>query len=138
MTQEDIYDLEWLRQAKRASQGLELNAQDIMAYLVDVKNYRERTRIPERGVYDYSGWEDLAEMYPKTFGWLKDWAKMECTYFISLDGLERQEAILMTKAKTTAATTPLNVENVVNPMPTPPEAIQQKQEQEKKKGWLHR
>ena len=79
----------------------------------------------------------LAGMYPQTFGWLKGMAEIENIYFISLDGLQRQEAILMTKAKSTSATTPLTIENVQNPMPTPQQA-EVKQEQQQKKGWLHR
>lgn len=136
LNKEDSYDLELLRQTIRASQGLSLTEQDILTFLIDAKNYRERTRIPENGCYDYSGWEMLAEMYPLTFGWLKDQAKTECIYFISLDGLQRQEAIMMTKAKNVSAGTPLTIENVQNPMP-----IEQQQvapAKPEKKGWLHR
>jgi len=108
-----------------------------MNFLVDVKNYRERTRIPEPSVFDYSGWEFLSDIYPKTFGFLKDLAKLECTYYISLDGLQRQEAIMMTKAKNISAGTPLTIENVQNPIPTPQQQLEQKQ-QEQKKGFWHR
>jgi hypothetical protein len=108
-----------------------------MTFLVNAKDHRERTRLKEKDCYDHSGWEMLAGMYPATFGWLKGMAEIENIYFISLDGLQRQEAILMTKAKSTSATTPLTIENVQNPMPTPQQA-EVKQEQQQKKGWLHR
>lgn len=135
LSKEDLEDLEYIRQLKRASQGLSLTEQDIMNFLVNVKDHRERTRLKEKDCYDHSGWELLAEIYPKTFGWLKGLAEIENIYFISLDGLQRQEAILMTKAKTTATTTPLSVENVINPMATPQEALDQKQEQKKGHFW---
>ena len=134
LPKEDQQDLEYIRQLKRASQGLSLTEQDIMNFLVNVKDHRERTRLKEKDCYDHSGWELLADMYPKTFGWLKMLAEVENIYFISLDGLQRQEAILMTKAKNVSTATPLSVENVVNPMPSP----QQVEQKEQKKGWLRR
>lgn len=127
LSKEDYADLEFIRALKRASQGLNITEQDIMTFLVDAKNHRERTRLAEHGVYTYSGWEDLAEMYPETFGFLTGWAKLECIYFIALDGLQRQEAILMTKAKVQAQA-PLTIENIQGPQPL------QTQEQEKPKG----
>jgi hypothetical protein len=105
-----------------------------MNFLVNVKDHRERTRLKEKDCYDHSGWELLADIFPKTFGWLRLLAEVENIYFISLDGLQRQEAILMTKAKNVSTATPLSVENVVNPMPAP----QQVEQKEQKKGWLHR
>jgi hypothetical protein len=134
LPKEDQQDLEYIRQLKRASQGLSLTEQDIMNFLVNVKDHRERTRLKEKDCYDHSGWELLADIYPKTFGWLKMLAEVENIYFISLDGLQRQEAILMTKAKNVSTATPLSVENVVNPMPSP----QQVEQKEQKKGWLRR
>ena len=127
LSKEDYADLEFIRALKRASQGLSITEQDIMTFLVDAKNYRERTRLAEHGVYTYAGWEDLAEMFPKTFGFLTGWAKLECIYFIALDGLQRQEAILMTKAKVQAQA-PLTIENIQGQPPP------QTQEQEKPKG----
>jgi hypothetical protein len=135
LPREDQEDLEYTRQLKRASQGLSLTEQDIMNFLVNVKDHRERTRLKEKDCYDHSGWELLADIYPKTFGWLKTLAEIENIYFISLDGLQRQEAILMTKAKTTASTTPLTIENVQNPMSTPQQTMEQKQEQKKGHFW---
>jgi len=134
LSKDDQQDLEYIRQLKRASQGLSLTEQDIMNFLVNVKDHRERTRLKEKDCYDHSGWELLADIFPKTFGWLRLLAEVENIYFISLDGLQRQEAILMTKAKNVSTATPLSVENVVNPMPAP----QQVEQKEQKKGWLHR
>lgn len=126
LTKEDYADLEFIRALKRASQGLSITEQDIMTFLVDAKNHRERTRLSEHNVYAYSGWEDLADMYPGTFGFLTDWAKLECVYFIALDGLQRQEAILMTKAKTQVQTTPLTIENIQGQQPPPQPVEEQK------------
>ena len=136
LSKEDLEDLEYIRQLKRASQGLSLTEQDIMTFLVNAKDHRERTRLKEKDCYDHSGWEMLADMYPKTFGFLKDLAMIENIYFISLDGLQRQEAILMTKAKTQGAQSPLTIENIQNP--TQPPQPQPEQKQEQKKGWLRR
>jgi hypothetical protein len=126
LSKEDLEDLELLRAVKRASQGLSIIEQDIMTFLVDTKNHRERTRLSEHNVYGYSGWEELAGIFPKTFGFLCGWSMLECIYFIALDGLQRQEAILMTKAKIQAQT-PLTIENIQGqPVPQPEEQKQQK------------
>lgn len=76
-------------------------------------------------------------MYPKTFGFLTSWARLECIYYISLDGLQRQEAILMMKAKSQSAQTPLTIENIQNPV-QPPQIPLVEQKPEQKKGWFHR
>ena len=128
LTPEDRADLEFIRGLKRASQGLSLDEQDIMTFLVNAKDHRERTRLKEHDCYSHSGFEYLANIYPETYGFLKMLAEIENIYFISLDGLQRQEAILMTKAKTQSQT-PLTIENMVNPVQPPAE-----QQQEKPKG----
>lgn len=132
LSKEDLEDLEFIRALKRASQGLSLTEQDIMTFLVNAKDHRERTRLSESNVYVYAGWEDLAEIYPEVFGFLKEWARLECIYFIAQEGLQRQEAILMTKAKT-AAQTPLTIENVQNPVQAPVT----EQQQPKGRSLLH-
>jgi hypothetical protein len=126
LSKEDLADLEFIRALKRASQGLSITEQDIMTFLVNAKDHRERTRLSEHNVYRYSGWEELAGIFPKTFGFLTEWSMMECIYFIALDGLQRQEAILMTKAKM-APSAPLTIENITNP-------IQQEQKPQEQKG----
>jgi hypothetical protein len=133
LSRDDLEDLEFIRELKRASQGLSLTEKDVMAFLVNAEDHRERTRLKEHDCYSHSGWEFLASIYPKTFGFLLDLAKIENIYFISLDGLQRQEAILMTKAKTTAQT-PLTIENISQPVqPTQP----QQQQESKGRSLLH-
>lgn len=133
LSKEDLEDLEYIRAMKRASQGLTLTEQDIMTFLVNAKDHRERTRLKEHDVYSHSGWEFLAGIYPKTFGFLVGLAELENIYFIALDGLQRQEAILMTKAKSATQTTPLTIENIQGQ--PPPEATQQVQQ--KGRSLLH-
>lgn len=134
LSKEDLEDLEYIRALKRASQGLGIIEQDIMTFLVNAKDDRERTRLKEKDCYDHSGWELLADLYPNTFGWLKTQAQVENIYFISLDGLQRQEAILMTKAKNVSTQTPLTIENIQGQTPQPE---QQQQEQPKGRSFLH-
>lgn len=137
ISKEDLADLEYLAALKRASQGQPLTPDQILSFLVNAKDDRERTRLNEKLCYDHSGWEELGNIFPKTFSWLRDLAKIENIYFISLDGLQRQEAILMTKAKS-AATTPLTIENVQNPVVQPgaPGApVQQVPQQKGKHFW---
>lgn len=121
--------LETLRQTKRASLGQSLTEQDIMTFLVNAKDDRERTRLTEYFVRRNQSMECLADIFPEIFGFLKDWAKLCNIYFIPLDGQQRQEAILMTKAKSASQTTPLTIENIQNPVEPP-----QQQTQEPKKG----
>lgn len=133
LDKDDMYIFEFLRVLVRAKQGLSLTEQDIMTFLVNAKDHRERTRLKEHDVYCHSGWEFLAGIYPKTFGFLVGLAELENIYFISLDGLQRQEAILMTKAKSATQTTPLTIENIQGQ--PPPEAAQQ--QEHKGRSLLH-
>lgn len=134
LSKEDMQDLEYIRALKRASQGLSISEQDIMTFLVNAKDDRERTRLKEKDCYDHSGWELLSDIYPKTFGFLKPLAQVENIYFISMDGLQRQEAILMTKAKNIPSQTPLTIENIQG---QPPPTEQQEQKESKGRSLLH-
>jgi len=120
---------EIIRMFYRAMKGQTLD-EDLFAGLINIKDLRERTRLSEHDVYGHSGMHLIAKWYPEEMGHWKEIADLEDIYFISLEGEQRKEAILMQRAKT-AITQPLALQMPqVETKPIEPEA--------KKKGILRR
>jgi len=112
-----------IRKLKRAVQGLTLD-EDFFSGLLNIKDLRERTRVTEVQAYSHSVMRILADLYPYEFGIAKDMAIMEDTYFIAIEGEQRKEAILMTRAKSTIQVQGLAGEGIQIPQveTTPPES----------------
>lgn len=83
----------------RAARGQPLD-EDIFSGLINVKDPRERTRLSQLEVYAHSAMQLIAGWYPEEMGFWKEIAEMEDVYFISQDGEQRKEAILMQRART--------------------------------------
>ncbi len=116
---------------KRAMLGQSLE-EDIYSGLLNVKDIRERTRLSEHDIYGHSMMRLLAANYEEMGIW-RDIAEMEDPYFISFEGEQRKEAILMQRAKTQMPIMgqPLSVQL--------PEVETKPQEQKpEKKGFLRR
>jgi hypothetical protein len=124
---------ELIRKLKRAMQGLSAD-EDVFSGLLNVKDIRERTRIDTRNVYRHTYMRMLADNGGEEWTIMKDWAVMEEHLFISENGEERREAILMTRAKV-EQTSPLtlNLPQIGAQTQEPP-----KQEEKKKSGFFHR
>lgn len=123
---EKILELaEAIRRFKRAMQGLPLD-DDVFSGLLNVKDERERTRLSEHDVYGHSYMRILAEMQGDEWEILKKIAEQEDIYFISLEGEQRKEAILMQRAKA----------EILMPSETlkVPQVETKPQEQQQKKG----
>jgi hypothetical protein len=84
----------------RAGHGLSIEEQDILTFLVNAKDKRERTRLAEHDVYGHSVMVLLSQLHPYELGIYKDIADIEDTYFIALEGEQRKEMILVQRAKT--------------------------------------
>ena len=124
---------EFIRKLKRAMQGLSAD-EDVFSGLLNVKDIRERTRLDTRNVYRHNYMRMLAANGGEEWKIMEDWADMEEHLFISENGEERREAILMTRAKV-EQTSPLtlNLPQMSTQVQEPP-----KQEEKKKGGIFHR
>ena len=124
---------ELIRKLKRAMQGLSAD-EDVFSGLLNVKDIRERTRIDTRNVYRHTYMRMLANNGGEEWKIMEDWAVMEEHLFISENGEERREAILMTRAKV-EQTSPLtlNLPQLSQQTAEPP-----KTEEKKKGGFFHR
>lgn len=110
----NMHDLgEGIRALIRGRQGLSIDEPSFSG-LLDIKDIRERTRVNAHEVYAHSYMRLLAQVGGNEWGIMKNVADMEDHYLISLDGEQRKEAILMTKAKTevTVQEQPLTVQKV--------------------------
>lgn len=149
--QEKQFDsyLNRLRKLWRAAKGMPLEENDSMRMLVNEDDSRERSRLSEPMMWTHDAMEVLAEMYPKTFGFLsltakpkkEGWAEIEDVNTIPLEGEQRKEFILGMRAKTELAM-PQNSLQIQMPI-TKPEEVQQTQGQQqqpakKKGGIFHR
>lgn len=123
---------ELIRQLWRAAHGMDIDAKDILSFLVNAEDVRERTRLKEHDVYGHSAMEFLADIYPDEFGFMVDLAKLENIYFIPLDGEQRKEMILMQRAKVQESMPQQQSLTVQMPTTTP------EPQQQQKKGLLHR
>jgi len=128
---------ELIRQLWRAAHGMEIDAKDILAFLVNAEDVRERTRLKEHDVYGHSAMEFLADIFPGEFGFMKELAKLENIYFIPLDGEQRKEMILMQRAKG-LETNPQQQSLSITMPETTPQPPQPQQQQQQKKGLFHR
>jgi hypothetical protein len=129
---DNIIDL--IRKIIRAKQGLPTE-DDIFSGLIQIKDIRERTRLQEHDVYGHSYMRLLSDLGGDEWEIMLKMANMEDPYFISLDGEQRKEAILMTRARTTSDMQNLNINLPV----TNPTAIQEQQPRPappQKKSWI--
>ena len=114
----------------RAAKGLPLE-EDLFSGLLNVKDIRERTRISSPELYAHSYMRLLKNVGGDEWQIMEDVANMEDHYYISLDGEQRKEAILMTKAKTELQVAqPLAIQM--------PETKPLEKPKEEKKGIFHR
>lgn len=90
-----------LKNVIRGLQGLPPEGEDTFAGMINVKDIRERTRLPsQHDVYAHSYLRLLSQAGGSEWKICKDIAEMEEHLLISLEGEQRKEAILMQKAKT--------------------------------------
>lgn len=129
---------ELIRSLWRAAHGMDIDAKDILSFLVNAEDVRERTRLKEHDVYGHSAMEFLAEMYPNEFGFMTELARLENIYFIPLDGEQRKEMILMQRAKVQESMPQQQSLTVQMPQTTPEQQPQQPGQQQQKKGLFHR
>ncbi len=123
-----------IRKIKRASQGLPAE-DDIFSGLIHIDDIRERTRLPEHDVAGHSYMRLLSDIGGDEWAIMAQIAEMEDPYFISLDGEQRKEAILMKRANTAQDTQNLNI----NLPSTSPEAIKEEKQAQNpppKKSWI--
>lgn len=132
LTKEELQEIAYLI---RAVQGLPLE-EDLFSGLLNVKDIRERTRLSELDVYGHSVMRLIASWYPEEMGFWKDIADMEDHYFISLEGEQRKEAILMQRAKAEIRMAETGVMQLPKVETKPPE--EQQQPKQEKKGLFHR
>jgi len=122
---------ETIRLIMRAIKGLDPR-EDHYLGLIDVADIRERTRLDETALLSHSAMRVLAKEYPEMslFGKIAD---MEDPYYISEDGLGRQEGIAIQNAKTR-----LDAANVFNMNPSAQNLPEQQPgpTQPKKKGLI--
>jgi len=89
---------EYLKNVFRGHKGLSLD-DDVFSGLLDIKDIRERTRVNDHEVYAHSYMRLVADIGGEEWETMRKVADMEDHYLISLDGQQRQEAILMQRAK---------------------------------------
>ena len=126
--------IDLIRKIMRAKQGLPPE-DDIFSGLIHIDDVRERTRLDEYNVYSHAYMRLLSDVGGDEWEIMKKMADMEDPYFISLDGEQRKEAILMKRANTAMDTQNLNI----NLPTTNPAAIQEEKEAQgppAKKSWL--
>lgn len=123
---------ESIRRLVRAARGQSID-EDVFSGLLNVKDVRERTRLSKLEVYAHSAMRLIAGWYPVEMGFWKDIAEMEDVYFISEDGEQRKEAILMQRARTQVQLAPQPVAVQVPEVKTKPEEAKPE-----KKGALRR
>lgn len=128
--------IDLIRKIIRAKNGLPVD-DDVFNGLIQVKDIRERTRLQEHDIYGHSFMRLLAEEGGEEWAIMAAMADMEDPYFISLDGEQRKEAILLSRARTGADMQNLNI-NLPNTNPNtlgqePPD---QAQAQHSKKSWI--
>jgi len=98
---------EGLRRLKRGLQGLPLD-DDIYSGLLNVKDIRERTRVPNwRAVRGRAYMRMLGAAGGEEWAMMTAQAEQIDVYSISFEGEQRKEAILMQRAK---ATSEINVQ----------------------------
>jgi len=88
---------ETIRLLMRAVKGLE-PIEDHYLSLINIKDIRERTRLEETALLSHSAMRVVSAEYPEMALFAKI-ADMEDPYYISEDGLGRQEAIAIQNAK---------------------------------------
>jgi len=89
---------EGLRAIVRGYQGLPID-EDKFSGLLDIKDIRERTRLNTRQIFGHSYMRLLHAVGGEEWEIMRDTANMQDHYFISKDGEQRKEAILLTRAK---------------------------------------
>lgn len=101
-----------IRRIVRAAKGLPLD-DDVYSGLIDVKDIKERTRVSTHNIYRHTYMRTLA-LEGGTEEWriLKDLAEMEDHYFISEEGEQRKEAILMKRMTTDVTVQPVAIPQV--------------------------
>jgi hypothetical protein len=124
---------EFIRKIVRAMKG-QTAEDDVFSGLINVKDERERTRLSEYDVYGHSAMQIISDWYPEEMGYWKQIATMEDIYFISLEGEQRREAILMQRAKAEIRMAETGVMQVPRVETKP----QEEKPKEEKKGLFHR
>lgn len=97
-----------LRLVNRALKGLDEKDDNFLG-LIDVGNITERTRLNETALLGHSAMHTIARIFPEDFGFYQEIADYEDHYYVSEDGLGRQEAVGMIAAKTR-----LDAQNQIN------------------------
>lgn len=127
---------EILRLVMRAMKGLDEKDDNFLG-LIDVDDTRERTRLDEVTLLGHSAMHAFSSEFPE-FSYLERIAEKEDHYYISEDGLGRQEAVGMIAAKANLAP-----ENIINMNSQPEQANPQNQQGQptqppKKKGFFNK
>ncbi len=125
---------ESIRKLKRGLAGQEIDAEKLDK-LIDLNDPRQLARLSEHDYYGHSLMYVASHSYEELEVY-KDIYAVEDAYSITINGEQRKEAILMTKAKSeTQTSSALNIA-LPSVSTTPTEAP--KPEQEKKKGLFRR